>query len=304
MSIEPILLVDDEAELRILLRDALRQDGFQVEDAADALSALNLMACTHYPVILTDLSMPGGPTGFELIQAVKARDPLSLCVVITGYASLETAIQAVKYGAYDFVRKPFKLAEIEAVLSRALSHAAVLRQLEDYRQDLEARVLARVQELKDYQEEVLKLNDLLVASQDELLEAPLLQPFLAHLRTRFQPTGITVLLPTRDDGWERLLHDQPSPWDPAGLPAPSRLQTPTEWGGVDGQSEAHLIPLGRADGVLAALHLSFPWRHGFQPDDPDFLFWCRQTEAALHGLARTRAQVAKARCTPATGVPL
>ena len=67
MTMEPILLVDDEEELRLALKESLRLEGFTVEDAPDALSALALMDSRHFPVVLTDLNMPGGPTGFDLI---------------------------------------------------------------------------------------------------------------------------------------------------------------------------------------------------------------------------------------------
>jgi FixJ family two-component response regulator len=297
MTMDPILLVDDEEDLRILLRDALRLDGFQVEDAPDALSALALMDTRHFPVILTDLNMPGGPTGFEFIQAVKARDPLTLCVVITGYASLESAIQAVKYGAYDFVQKPFKLGEIEAVLSRALDHATVVGQLADYQKDLEGRVLARVQELRDYQAEVLRLNDLLVASQDELEELPLLQPFLDHFCLRFSPLGHTVLLPTAADAWTVALHASARPWSGEALPPPSALKAAEDWGCQKDLTEGTLIPLRRGELILGALHVAFPWRHSFNLEDQAFVFWRRQVEAALHGLARTRAHVARLQST-------
>ena len=73
MIAEPILLVDDEEDLRTFLNEALTWDGYRVELAADAAQALALMATRHYPVVLTDLNLPGGPTGFDLIEAVKAR---------------------------------------------------------------------------------------------------------------------------------------------------------------------------------------------------------------------------------------
>jgi FixJ family two-component response regulator len=285
MMADPILLVDDADELRANLKEALTLDGYQVEDAANANAALALMGSRHYPVVLTDLNMPGGPNGFQLIEAVKAHDPLTLCVVITGYASMETAIQAVKYGAYDFVQKPFKLAEIEAVLDRALDHAAVLRQLAGYQNDLEGRVMARVRELNLFHEEVLKLNDLLVASQSELSEAPILEPFLAHLRARYAPALCAALLPTADDGWE-----------PAGaLPPPSALLAPMEWQWREGCPEGHLIPLRSGELCLGLICLGFEERNAFFPDDPAFVLWRRQLEAALHGLRRTRDQVGAAR---------
>ena len=284
---EPILLVDDEEELRLLLRDSLRMDGFQVEDAPDANAALALMATRHYPVIITDLNMPGGPTGFELIQAVKARDPLTLCVVITGYASMATAIQSVKFGAYDFVQKPFKLAEIEAVLGRALDHAALLAQLEGYQKDLEGRVLARVRDFSEYQDEVLKLNDLLLAAQDELDERPILEPFLGYLGSRFSPLRQVALLPREGDVWEPIL--EVGAGAPPAAPPPSTLRDAMEWGSVEGKILGHLIPLRRGEHLLAAVYLECPWRTSFQLEDRTFVFWRRQAEAALYGLDRLRA---------------
>ena len=291
MTLEPILLVDDEADLRIFLKESLQLDGYQVVDAADANSALALMETRHFAVVLTDLNMPGGPTGFDLITAVKARDPRTLCVVITGYASMETAIQAVKFGAYDFVQKPFKLAEMEAVLDRALNHATVLGQLLDYQKDLEDRVLARVEELKAFHQEVLSLNQLLLTSQGELQEAALLQPFLDHLARRFQPSGCVALRPCASDDWEVLVRN-PDP-GPAGttLPPPSALASGREWIWNSACPEGFLVPLQSSGQCLGAIFLGFRERNSFHPDDPLFVLWRRQLEAALHGLRRTRAQV-------------
>ena len=271
MIADPILLVDDEADLRASLVDALTKDGYRVEEAPDVDTALALMATRHYPVVLTDLNMPGGPTGFDLIEAVK-------------------------FGAYDFVQKPFKLAEIEAVLDRALDHAAVMSQLLYYRKDLEDRVVARVQELRDFHEEVLILNDLLVASQGELEEGPLFEPFLAHLRARFAPTAGVTLLPASAGGWERLGHFGLPPWDqpeaPAGtLPPPASLDRCLEWQWRPGFPEGYLIPLVSGGLVLGAIYLGFQERNAFDPADPVFVLWRRQLEAALHGLWRTRDQV-------------
>ncbi len=292
---DPILLVDDEEDLRTFLKDALTHDGYLVDDAPDAHSALAILARRHYPVVLTDLNMPGGPTGFDLISAVHARDPRTLCVVITGYASLETAIQAVKFGAYDFVKKPFRLAEIEAVLDRALDHAVVVGQLQDYQRDLEGRVLARVRENIELVEEMERLNVLLLAAQAEADEAPILQAFLAHLQDRWHPEGHMALLPARHDAWDLLSADGPREPRTQGLPTPSRLGEGGECAWEGGYPEGHLIPL-RANGILlGALFLGFEERSSFHPEAPAFLLWRRQLEAALHGLHRVRVQVEAAR---------
>jgi len=295
MITEPILLVDDEDDLRTNLKEALTWDGYLVEAAASAPAALALMATRHFPVVLTDLNMPGGPTGLDLIAAVKARDPDTLCVVFTGFASMETAIRAVKLGAYDFVQKPFKLAEIEAVLDRALDHASALAQVQDYQKDLEDRVLARVRELQQFHEEVLKLNELLAASQEELDEAVLVGPFLAHLRARFQPSECLALLPAAEgDDW-RPVAGWPSV---RPLPPPSALVDPVEWSCAEGVPEGHLVPLRRNGLLLGAIYLGFRERDPFHPDDPAFVLWRKQLEAALLGLRRTRDQVGRERSSP------
>ena len=108
MITDPILVVDDEPDLRVPLRYSLEEDGYTVDEADSAASALAMMDHKHYAVIITDLYMPGGPSGLDLISAVKVKDPNTLCVVITGYASLDIAIRALKGGAYDFLQKPFK----------------------------------------------------------------------------------------------------------------------------------------------------------------------------------------------------
>ncbi|BDU72089.1 response regulator [Mesoterricola silvestris] len=292
---EPILLVDDEEDLRTFLKDALTHDGYRVDDAPDADTALAILSRTHYPVVLTDLNMPGGPTGFDLIAAVHARDPRTLCVVITGYASLETAIRAVKFGAYDFVQKPFRLAEIEAVLDRALDHAVVVGQLQDYQRDLEGRVLARVKENQDLIGEMELLNALLVASHGEVHEAPILRAFLAHFQDRWHPGGHMVLLPAAGDAWELVACEGPRGSSTQGLPPPSRLGEGGEWTWEGGYADGHLIPL-RAGGVLlGALFVGFDERSSFHPETPAFLLWRRQLEAALHGLNRARALLDAAR---------
>lgn len=288
---EPILLVDDEDDLRTFLKDALTQDGYLVDDAPDAGTALSILSRKHYPVVLTDLNMPGGPTGFDLIAAVQTKDPRTLCVVITGYASMEAAIRAVKFGAYDFVQKPFRLAEIEAVLDRALDHAVVVGQLQDYQRDLEGRVLARVQEIRDFHEEMERLNALLVASQGEVTEAPIFRAFLGHFQERFHPGGHMALLPAPGDAWTLVEEGGPRGARTQGMPAPSRLGQGGEWTWEGGYPEGHLVPLRGNGTLLGALFVGFDERSSFHPEAPAFLLWLRQLEAALHGLHRARAMV-------------
>jgi FixJ family two-component response regulator len=289
---DPILIVDDEADLRIPLREALVLDGYTVDDADSANSALSLIQEKHYPVIVTDLHMPGGPSGLDLISTVRVRDPKTLCVVITGYASLDVTVEAIKRGAYDFVQKPFKLVEFEAVLDRALEHARLLNQLDAYRRDLEERVVSRVKTLKAFHEEMLALNDLLMDAQGEMDEMRLMEPFIEHLEERFSPDGYVALLP-KDEGWDILFRKGDRPWAAMGsLPKPEDLLVTLEWGWTGGYPDGYLIPLRSKKKVLGALFLGFEKRSAFDPEDPSFILLKAQLQAALHGLHCARVYAA------------
>ena len=143
----PILIVDDETDLRELLVEALTEQGYAAEGAEGGTQALARVRAKHFPVIFTDLNMPGGLSGLELLRTVHDEDPRTMGILMTGYATTESAIQALKRGAYDFIQKPFKLAEIEASLERALEHYRLLRENEAYQQNLERMVETRTQEI-------------------------------------------------------------------------------------------------------------------------------------------------------------
>jgi FixJ family two-component response regulator len=291
MITDPILIVVDEPDLRVPLREALERDGYTVEDADSADAALALIEQKHYPVILTDLHMPGGASGLDLIAAVKGRDPEAVCVVITGYASLDVAVEAIKRGAYDFVQKPFKLLEIEAVLDRALEHARLLAKLDAYRRDLEERVASRVSGLRTFRDEVLLLNGLLLEAQDQTDEQAAVAPFVQQLLARFSPDGHAVLLPD-GQGWRVLMEQGSRPWPSGAVPGPGELLAPVEWGWPGGYPEGYLFPLRRNGLPLGALFLGFAHRSSFDPEDPFFTLLRIHLLAVLNGLHRYRALAA------------
>lgn len=290
---EPILLVDDEPELRVSLREALQADGYSVMEADGAETALAMIEGTHYPVIVTDLNMPAGQSGLDLIKEVKARDPKSLCVVITGFATLDASIEAIKRGAYDFLQKPFKLEALEAVLDRALEFTRLQRRLDTYQSDLETRVLARVAEMKSFQEDVLCLNGLLRNALGETEEGPMVGPFLDYLKTRFSPDGFVLFLSGPSGTWTILKREGQRPWTAShDLPKAEQFSEMLEWGRESGYADGYLVPLRHAQRTLGAVFLGFESRSAFSAEDPVFQLWCNQVIAALHSLHRTRAYAA------------
>jgi len=167
----PILIVDDEADLRNLLVEALEDQGYAAVGADGGAQALARVRERHFPVIFTDLNMPGGLSGLELLRAIHDEDPQAMGILMTGYATTEAAIQALKRGAYDFIQKPFKLAEIEAALERALEHYRLRRENEEYQQNLERMVEARTQEILGLKNDIERLFEGFVNASVTAIEA-------------------------------------------------------------------------------------------------------------------------------------
>lgn len=114
-----VLVVDDEVDIRELLVEYFRGHGFEVTAAADGRAALTAIerAPALYTLIVTDLQLPGAD-GLAVLRAAKSANPSTYVVIITGYASLDSAIQAVRLGAYDYLTKPFSLGQIDIILQR------------------------------------------------------------------------------------------------------------------------------------------------------------------------------------------
>lgn len=113
-----VLIVDDEKNTREGLRDALEGD-FDVYIAADADGAVATLEAEPVDVMLTDLRL-GGDNGMELIERVLKRPKTPLCIMMTAYGSVDTAVEAMKRGAYDFVTKPVNIDRLEMLIRRAL----------------------------------------------------------------------------------------------------------------------------------------------------------------------------------------
>ena len=122
-----VLVVDDEEWMRDACVEILQPEGFEVLTAADGPSGLDLIRGRSPDLMLVDLKMPG-MDGIAYLKSVKAFDPDIVAIMITGYATLESAVEAMKSGAYDFLPKPFKPADLRGVARRGLEHrSAALR---------------------------------------------------------------------------------------------------------------------------------------------------------------------------------
>lgn len=118
-EIPRILVVDDEKVIREILADFLSMEGFGVRTAEDGSAALVELSRGHYDLVLSDLKMPN-MGGLELLAAIQKHTPNVVTVIMTGFGTVETAIDAMKRGAYDYILKPFKVEEVVHTIRRGL----------------------------------------------------------------------------------------------------------------------------------------------------------------------------------------
>ncbi len=127
MNTKTVLVVDDKEMMRDSVGSTLTRAGFVVRTAVDARSALKEISAKRPDVVVTDLNMPG-MTGVELAGEIQKIDEELPVILMTAFGTIETAVQAMKNGAYDYITKPFEGDEIIIAVKRAIGHASVLKE--------------------------------------------------------------------------------------------------------------------------------------------------------------------------------
>ncbi|MGH9643146.1 MAG: sigma-54-dependent transcriptional regulator [Terriglobales bacterium] len=130
-----ILIIEDEAKMRRLLELNLGEDGFKTLSAGDAETGSKLLASDPVHLVLTDLKLPG-MSGLEFLQKTKQQNPALPIVVMTAFGSVETAVEAMKAGASDYVLKPFSLEEMRMVVHKELDHSRLQEENRSLREAL------------------------------------------------------------------------------------------------------------------------------------------------------------------------
>lgn len=140
-----ILIVDDEPEITSILHD-LFAAMHECTTAGSAEEAIERLHANTYELVVSDITMPG-MSGLELIPRVKRMSPNSVVVMVSGMQTVESAIDALRLGAFDYVMKPFDLRQVEAVVKRALEHQELIVAKQRYEDHLEELVEQRTAEL-------------------------------------------------------------------------------------------------------------------------------------------------------------
>ncbi len=143
-----LLVVDDDPYVLESLASLLREFGYRVQTCQNATEALDTLRERTYDVVLTDIKMPG-ITGIELLRHIRDLDPQIPVILLTAFAELDVAVDAIKRGAFDFITKPFNPEYLSHAVERAVKYAKLIEMEKKYKVTLEETVRKRTQELAD-----------------------------------------------------------------------------------------------------------------------------------------------------------
>ena len=117
-----VLIVDDDAETCRLIAELVAEDGRDLQQAHTAEAAIERARTEPFDLVISDINLNGPESGLDVLKAFKRANPTGEVVLISGFGTLDTAVEAVRAGAFDYISKPFNIAEVRATVSRALSH--------------------------------------------------------------------------------------------------------------------------------------------------------------------------------------
>ncbi len=146
-----ILIIDDDEQIRGLLKELLRGE-YECVEAASAEGALSILGRLNFDLVISDIQMPG-ISGLDLVPRILDRTPESVVVMISGQQGIESAIEAMRVGAFDYMTKPLDLRHVRAAVRRALTHHQLLvekRQYENHLEELVAQRTAQIEHLAFY----------------------------------------------------------------------------------------------------------------------------------------------------------
>ena len=130
-----ILIVDDERSMCELLKDTLVKEGYDVHVSDNPLKAIEIVKEMHIEVAMLDLVMPE-KDGIDVLKEIKEIQPDIVVIIMTAYGTIDTAVEAMKLGAYDYITKPFKMSKVKTIIKRILEHERIADENVSLRQEL------------------------------------------------------------------------------------------------------------------------------------------------------------------------
>ena len=195
-----VLVVDDEKVIREILSDFLSMEGYVVRTVEDGSVAMTELRLRPYDLVISDLKMPG-VGGLELLEQISAERLNVLTVIMTGFGTVETAIEAMKKGAYDYILKPFKVEEVVHVVQRGLERQRLSAENTRLRETLSLyRVSEAIASSLDLDKILDVILDSTVAECDaDLVTLMLADPKTGKLEERARRSAATIVLPDAPD---------------------------------------------------------------------------------------------------------
>jgi DNA-binding NtrC family response regulator len=132
-----ILAVDDDPFTLKMLEKKLVKEGYDIETASDGVEAGKLISQKFYDIIITDLVMPGGVDGMDVLEAAKAKNKETEVILLTAHASVENAVEAMRKGAADYLKKPVNFYELTLRLEKIRSYKKLLKNAQDLREAMD-----------------------------------------------------------------------------------------------------------------------------------------------------------------------
>jgi two-component system OmpR family response regulator len=132
-----ILTVDDDPFTLKLLKKKLEKEGFAIESANDGIEACEFISKTFYDIILTDLAMPGGVDGMDVLSAAKAKSKQTEVILLTAHVSVQSAVEAMKNGAFDYLQKPINFYELMLRIEKIKSFKQLVKNAQDLREAMD-----------------------------------------------------------------------------------------------------------------------------------------------------------------------
>ena len=133
-----VLVIDDEPNMVALFKRFLARDGYDVVGAGDVAAGVEALAREVFDIVISDLALPDG-SGLDLLKAARAGQPHAPFILITAYGSIESAVEAMKLGAYDYITKPFQNEEMRLLIEKAMHHSDLQRQVRQLRREVDER---------------------------------------------------------------------------------------------------------------------------------------------------------------------
>jgi PAS domain S-box-containing protein len=165
-----ILLIDDEPDLLRVLARALKADGHEVATALNGPEGLSAFEGERPAIVITDIRMPG-MGGIEVLKRIKEREPEAEVIIVTGHGDMDSAVEALHFGASDFIAKPFRTETLAIAIHRAEEKIDIRRRLKEYTLDLEDKIEKATRELRRRSNFLAKVirssNDAVLATDEE-----------------------------------------------------------------------------------------------------------------------------------------